>query len=188
MLFHLDHGEQPRQVGVVVAGQGKAHAHLHARIAAEPQCRHRGIERTGAAAEPVVRVAATVETDADVVETDVGDAIDVRCVDQRAVGGEPDVEAHRLGAPRDVEDIGTQQRLAARQDQHRHMERLEIVHHRKHFGRAEFAREIVIGGDGVAVLAGEIAAPDQVPDHHRPGRIAARPDRSRRDDLLHELR
>jgi hypothetical protein len=38
------------------------------------------------------------------------------------------------------------------------------------------------------VLAGQVAAPDQVPDHHRPGWITLRPERRRVFDFLHVLR
>ena len=34
---------------------------------------------------------------------------------------------------RQVEDVAAEQRLAARENQHRHAKRLEVVHHRKDF-------------------------------------------------------
>ena len=97
-------------------------------------------------------------------------------VDQRAVGGQADVEAHRLGAARDLENIRPQQRLAAGKDQHRHAESLQVVHHREDLRGRQLAGKILVGRNRVAVLAGQVAAPDQVPDHHRSGRIALRPD------------
>ena len=39
----------------------------------------------------------------------------------------------------------------------------------------------------VAVLAGQVAAPDEVPDHHRPARSPRRSDRGRLDQLVHVL-
>jgi hypothetical protein len=139
------------------------------------------------AAEFVVRCAEAVERNADVVEIALGDLGDVALVDQRAVRRQADVEALGLGALGDVVDIRPEQRLAAGQDQHRHLEvacRSSIT---VDLLGIQFAGEIGVGGNRVAMLAGQVAAPDQVPDHHRAGRIALGTERRRLGDFLHVL-
>jgi hypothetical protein len=150
---------------------------LRPSVAAQADAVQRRVEGAFLAAEAVVGLADAVEADADVVESRLGDAVDVGFVDQRAVGRQADVEAHGLGAAGDVEDVRPQQRLAAGEDQHRHAEGLEVVHHAEDFLGRQLAGEILVGGNRVAVLAGQVAAPDQVPDHHRAGRIALRAER-----------
>ena len=105
------------------------------------------------------------------------------------------MQCQRLGARRDVEQVLAQQRLAAREDQRRHARGLEVLQHPEHLGRAELAREVDVRGDRVAVHARQVAAPHQVPDHHRPGRLAPwragsapRGERRGPDDFLHETR
>ncbi|MNQ96354.1 hypothetical protein D3C85_1119540 [compost metagenome] len=168
--------QQCRQIVGVVLGHGVAHADLHAGVARQADAVQRQREAAVEAAELVVGGADAVEADADIVEADVGDAANVGRIDQRAVAGQADVEAHLLGATADVVDVRAQQRLAAGQDQHRHAEGLQVVHHREHLGGAQFTGEVLVGGDGVAVLAGQVAAADQVPDQHRAARRARRCD------------
>ena len=139
------------------------------------------------AAKAVMSFGDAVQTDADVIETDFGDAGDIGFINQRAVAGQGDVEPQVLGAAGDGVNIRAQQRLAARQNQHRHPEPLEIIHDRECFLGRQLAGEIGIGGDGVAMLAGQIAAPHQIPDHHRAGRIALGRQRRGPGDFLHEL-
>ena len=131
-------------------------------------------------------LAHAVDADPDIVVAGCRDRADVVLVDQGAVRGEPDVETERLRAMRDLEDVGPEQRLAAREDQHRHPERSQIVHDREDLRGGEFAREVAVRGDG-AVLAGEVAAPDQVPDHHRSPWFSSRPKGSGLDQLAHVL-
>ena len=127
------------------------------------------------AAEEIVRLAQAVQADAHVVEAHGGDAVGHGLVDQGAVGRQARVELHVPGAFGDLEDVGPHQRLAAREDQHRHPVGLEVVHHAEHFLRGQLALVVVVGRQRVAVLAGQVAAADQVPDHHRPRRLAAAP-------------
>ena len=82
---------------------------------------------------------------------------------------------------------GPQQRLAAGQDEHRHLEALEVVHHRIDLLGPQLAGKIGVGRNRIAMLAGQVAAPDQVPDDHRAGRIALGAERRRRGDFLHVL-
>ncbi len=145
---------------------------LMPRVVTQADAVHRGVEGALHATEVVVGFLDAVQADADVIEADGGNAVDIAFVDQRAVGGQADVEAHVLGAVGDVEDVGPQQRLAAGENQHRHAEALEVVHHGEDFGGGQLAGEILVGRNRVAVLAGQVAAPDQIPDHHRAGRIA----------------
>jgi len=169
----------------VVLRHGEAHADLQAEVAAEADAVQRFLEGALHAAELVVRLANAVEADADVVKVSLRDTADVGFVDQRAVGGETDVEAQALGPLRDVEDVRPQQRLAAGENQHRHAEALEVVHHGIDLLRAQFAGEVLVGGDRVAVLAGEVAAADQVPDDDRPRRIALLAQRRGMGDFFH---
>jgi hypothetical protein len=87
-----------------------------------------------------------------------------------------------------AKDIRAQQGLATGEDQHRHAEALEIVHHGKDLVGRQLTREILVGGDGIAVLAGEIAAPDKIPDHHWRRWVSLGPGLCRRRKLLHVLR
>ena len=50
----------------------------------------------------------------------------------------------------------------------------QVVHHAEHFVSAQLAGKVAVARDRVAVLAGEVAAAHQVPDHHRARRIATR--------------
>ena len=68
-------------------------------------------------------------------------------VDQGAVAGEADVEAQVLGAHGDLEDVGAQQGLAAGEDQHRHAEGLQVVHHGEDLLRRELAGKVDVGGE-----------------------------------------
>ena len=127
--------EQGRQVVVIVLRHRKAQARLHAAPPAFLQAGERRDESAVAAAETVVRLADAVKAHADIIVADIGDAPGHVGVDQRAVGRQRRVEAEVDGAPGDVEYVGTQQRLAAGQDQHRRARRLDVVHYAKHFVR-----------------------------------------------------
>ena len=170
----LHEPEQRRQLVGVVLGHGEAHADLDALLVAQADRVHRGIVGAFQAAEAVVGRLQAVNRDADVVVADAGNPVDVGFVDERAVGREADIEAHVLGAPGDIEDVRPQQRLAARENQHRHAEGLEIVHDLVNLRGRKLAGEILVGRDRIAVLAGEVAAADEIPDDDRPGRLALR--------------
>ena len=114
-----------------------------------------------------MRGAHAVEADADIVVTDGVDRADIVLGYQGAVSRQSDVEAHVLRAPRNLEDIRAQQRLAARQNQDRDAEGFQIVHHRKNLFGIELAGKVDIRRGRVAVFAGQVATPDQVPDNHR---------------------
>jgi hypothetical protein len=169
----LDQPEQAGQVLMIVLGHGEAHADLEPGIAAQADAGQRQVEGALHAAELVVRGAEAVEADADVVVADGADAVEHGRVDQRAVGGQRGEEAHLLRARRDLENVRPQQRLAAGKDQRRNAEGLELVHDAEHLGGAQLAGEVLVGGNRIAVLAGQVAAPDQVPDHHRAGRLSS---------------
>ncbi len=167
--------EQRRKVLRIVHGHGEAQPDLDGARLELPDGGERRVEGAGLAAEAVVHFADAVEADADIVVADRGDAVGGGLVDQRAVGRQADIKAHRLGAGGDVEDVGAQQRLAAREDQHRHAEGLQVVHDPEHLLGRQLAGEIDIAGDRVAVLAHQVAAPDEIPDHHRARRRARWP-------------
>jgi len=183
----FDEGQQLRQIVRVLLGHREADADLQAEIATQPNTLQRCLEGPAHLPETVMRGADAVERHPDVVEVAVGDAVNVGRVDEGAIGRQADVEAQRLGAAGDVEDVGPQQWFAAGEDQHRHAKTLQIIHHRKDFFAAQFAREVPVGGDRVAVFAGQVAAPNEVPDHDRRWRIPLRTGWSRCRELLHVL-
>ena len=184
----FEQAQHGRQLGRVGLGEREPQPHLDAAVAAAADAAERGAVAALLAAEAVMRGLGTVEADADIVETGRGDAGGHGLVDQRAVGGQPHVELQRLGAGRDLEDVRAQQRLAAGKDQHRYAEGFEVVHSAADLRRGELPREVDVGGDGVAVLAAQVAAAHQVPDHHRSARTAALRQRRRLAQLLHVLR
>ena len=54
-----------------------------------------------------------VERNPNIVEADIADASDVAFIDQGTIAGQSHIKAHVLGAMRNIEDVGTQKRLAA---------------------------------------------------------------------------
>src|SRR5690606_38209130 len=52
-------------------------------------------------------------------------------------------------------------------DQHPHPGIMQTVDHPQRLAGIELIAELAVGGGGVAVLAGQVAAAQQVPDHHR---------------------
>ena len=174
-LFGAHQIQQRRQLRVVVLRQRAAQPDLDAVCAAEPDAGQRAVEGPVEPTEAVVRGAQAIERDADVIEAGRGDAPDVVRIDQRAVGRKPQVQAECLGVCGDFVNVGAQQRFAAREDQRRHAEALQVVERCQHLGRRQFAGEVDVGRDRIAVPAGEVAATHEVPDHDRPGRTARRP-------------
>jgi len=80
-----------------------------------------------------------------------------------------------------------QQRLAARQNQHRHFKSLQIIHHCVDFRRGQLARKIFVRRRGVAMFTSKITAANQIPNHHRRRWLARRFNRGRCDKLAHVL-
>ncbi|MDT4859434.1 hypothetical protein FQZ97_939420 [compost metagenome] len=158
--------QQRREVVRVERGHGVTQAHLHAACAQQAHGGEAAVEGAVEPAKLVVRLAQAVQADAHVVEACCGDAVGHGGVDQRAVGGQAGVEAHGARAVGDVEDVGPHQRLTAGEDEHRHAKGLEVVHHRGHLVPAQLTGVFVVGREGVAVFAGEVAAPDQVPNNN----------------------
>ena len=158
--------QHAREIGVIVLGQGETQADLDAAFPTEPHPRQRRLEGALAPTKSVVRIPQSIQAHTHIIEADGVNRVDVGRGDQGAVARQPHVKAHGLGAAGDLEDVGPQQRLAARQDQHRDAECLQIVHDAEHLLGGQFAGKIDVGGGRVAMLAGEIAAPDQIPDHH----------------------
>ena len=164
--------QQAGKVGGVLLGQGEAHSHLDALLPAHADAPQGPVEGTVEASEAVVGGPQAVQADAHVVVAHLADGLQVGLLHQGAVGGQPQVEAQGLGPLRHLDDVGAHQGLAAGEDQHRHAEGAQVVHDPAHLGGVQFTLEVDVGGSGIAVLAGQVAAPDQVPDHHRPGGLA----------------
>src|SRR5690554_4245198 len=130
-------------------------------------------------AEFVVGGLQTVNADAHVVVAYGFDLADVFFGDQGAVGRKAHVKAHFLGPVGNLVNVRAHQRLTARQDQYRNTVGFEVVHHGVDFFSAQFTLEVDIGRDRVAVFAGEVAAADEVPDHHRATGLGHRAHRAR---------
>ena len=159
-------GQQRREVMRVQCSHGVAQAHFDL---SRMQMPHRGqtaLERALESAKLVVRFTQTIQADADVIKINRRDAIGHRRINQRAIGRKAGVKPHGLGACSDFKNIGTQQRLTPREDEHRHAKVVQIVHHLKDLMRAQLACVVMIGRLRVAMLASEVAATDQIPDHH----------------------
>ena len=169
--FVVHQRQQRGQLVGVESGHRVAQSDLDAAPVQQAHPFQAAVEGPVPAAKAVVHRADAVQTDAHVVEPGLLDAVGHRGVDQRAVARQPDIEAHRPGARGDLEQVGTQQRLAAGEDQHRHAEGLQVGHHLEDLGGAEFACVVVVGRQRVAVLAGQVAAADQVPDDDRAARL-----------------
>lgn len=163
----------------VLLGQGGAHADADIRLAAQAHGRQRGVEAALLLAEAVVGLAQAVEADADVVEAGLGDALDVAFVDQRTVARQRHEHPGLARMGGDLEEVRVHQRFAAGEDQHAHSGGAQVVDAAKDFRGLQLATEVAVGGGGVTVLAGQVAAPRQVPDHHR-GAPAAGAARRRR--------
>ncbi len=159
--------QQGLQVVRVAGRHGVTQAHLHAARVQVPYSRQAAVEGALQPAELVVGLAQAIDADAHIVEACSGHPVGHGLVDQRAVGRETGIEAHGLGTRSDVEDIGPHQRLTAREDEHGHLESLEVVHHGEDFRRVQLARVVMVGRERVAMLAGEVAAADQIPDDDR---------------------
>ncbi len=182
-LHEVEHGGQAFDIAL---GDGEAQADLDAVLPEQADALKRGVVGARDAAEPVVDGADAVQAHADIVVADLGDALGRRLVDQRPVRGQADIEAHCLRPGRDGEDVGPQQWLAAGEDQHRNARGLQVVHDLEDLLGRELAREVHVAGERVAVDAVQVAAPDQVPDHHRARRLRVAHRRGL-DELAHEL-
>ena len=170
---HLLHQvEQRGQVVGVHGGHGVAQAHFHAYAVEVANGGQAAVKRAFQAAEFVVRGLEAIEADANVVKPGVGNALRQRGIDQRAVGGQAGVKAHAARACGNLKNVFAQQRLAPREDERGHAKGFEVVHDGEDLGQRQLARVVMVGREGVAVLAGEVAAANEVPDNHRPARLA----------------
>ena len=118
-------------------------------------------------AELVVDILESVERDADVADADILDALGDLARDQRAVRRERRAHAFLLRVSRELEEIRADQRLAAREQQHRHVEVREIIDELLGL----FRRQLILVFLGIrlhiAVHALEVAGLRRVPDDDR---------------------
>ncbi len=159
--------QQGRQLRVVVLGQGGAQANANAVPAAQVDGVHGRGEAALELAPVVVHRFQAVDADADVVVLRGGDLLDVLLVDQRAVGRQCNEEAALARVLGQFENVVAQQRFAAGKDQYADTGFVKIVDDLEGFGGVQLVAKYAVGGGGVAVLAGQVTAPQQVPDHHR---------------------
>ena len=158
----------------VALGHGEADADLEPPLHAQADALQRLRVAALHAPEGVVRGPDAIETHPDVVEPHGGNGVDGARIDQGAVARQAHVHAQALGPACDLEDVRSHERLAARQNQHPHPARMQVVQDAEHLGGVELAGKLLVGGAGIAMLAQQVALPDQVPDHHRPASRATR--------------
>src|SRR5699024_5154261 len=159
--------QQGGQLLEVVHGQGGAQAHPNVALAAQPGGIHGQVKTTGQAPERIVGFGQAIDADADVVVADIGNLVDIVFGNQRAIGGQRQKEALAGSIFRQGKDVRPHQGFATAQYQHPYAGIMQVIDHAQGFGGVQFAPEMGIGGRGVAVLAGQVAAPQQVPDNHR---------------------
>ncbi|MNE11619.1 hypothetical protein D3C80_1043860 [compost metagenome] len=157
---------------MVVLGQGGAHADANALFAAQAH----GLQRTGEAAfelaKGIVGGLKAIDADADVVEAGRANLGDVALIDQRAVARQGDEHALVAGMGTEQEQVAAQQRLAAGENQHLDPGIGQVIDHLQGRFGIQLVTKHAVGRGGVAVLAGQVATPEQVPDHHRRARAA----------------
>src|SRR5690606_16433950 len=171
----------------VVLSESEPDASLDTVFAAQLDAPQRSGKCTFHLAEAVVGLFKPVQTHAYVIITDLSNLPDIVPIDQRTVAGKANIKTHVLGTSGYLKDILAHQRFTAGKNQHRHPKLFQIVHDGEGFGRGEFARKIDIGGYGIAVVAGERAAADQVPADNRAWRFARRTHRYGIEQGLHVL-
>ena len=159
--------QQGREVLIIQVGEGIAQAGLDALRVQQADRVQRGVVGAVQAPELVMGVALAVDADADIIKLLRGYAGRHRRADQGPIGGQRGVKALGLRPRGDLENVWAQQGLTAGQNQHRHAVALQIIHRRADLGKAQLSGVVMVGGERVAMLAGEVAAPGQVPDHHR---------------------
>ena len=182
-----DQLQQGRQVVGIILCQGEPDTDFYARIPTQTNAVQRFFEGTALATKAIMGLFDTVQADTDIIETNRRDRGDIALVDQGTVRRQTDIKAHVLRVMRDFKNIRPEQRLPTGQNEYRNPERLEIVHHVKDFGSRQFARKVLVGRDRIAMLAGQVATPDQVPDHNRTRRIALGSERRGVCNFLHVL-
>src|SRR5690554_2147047 len=98
-LMLLDQRQYIAKLRVVLPRQGKTQPHLDAALLAQFDCVHGFTKGALALADDIVGLFETIDADADVVVTDIGNLVDIGLVDQSAVGGEPGIDAQRPRPP-----------------------------------------------------------------------------------------
>jgi len=169
-LLHVVLAHQRQQGGqlwVVVLRERGAQPDANAVLAAQVDGVHRGDEAALELAPLVMNRFQAVDADADIVVLRRSHLLDIALVDQRAVGRQRHEEALFAGMGGELEDVVPQQRLATGKDQHTHTGFVQIVDDLQGFARIQLVAKFAVGGGGVAVLAGQVAAPQQIPDNHR---------------------
>ncbi len=166
--------QQLRQLRVVFLGEGGAQAHANALLAAQLDAAHGTGKAALELAEFVVGGLQAIDTDPDIIELRRADVRDVVFVDQRAVGGQRDKEPLGPGVGAQHEEVMAQQRFAAGQDQHLDPGLVQVIDHGHRRGGVQFVAKHTVGRGGVTVFAGQVATPEQIPDHHRCAMAARR--------------
>ena len=125
---------------------------------------HRLFIGAGGAAELIVHILEAIERNADIANTDVLDALRDALRNQRAVRRKRRTHASLCRIVRELEEVRANQRLAAREQQHGHMERREIVDEFLRLVRCELVLVFFRIGLHIAVHALEVARLRRVPD------------------------
>ena len=148
----------------VVAGEGQSQAGLLLHVVAVFETADGGIKRAFLAAEFVVNLADAIERDADVGDVGCLQQRGLFRGDQRAVGGNGELQAGVGGEVHQVEKPRVNHRFATREQQRRHLVGSEIGDDRLHLVPVEFTRILDGVGVRVAVDAAQVAGAGDVPD------------------------
>ena len=116
------------------------------------------------AAELIVDVFEAVERDADIADADILDALRDLARDQRAVRRERRAHARFLCVLCELKEVRTNERLTAREQQDRHMERGEVIDELLRLVRRELVFILLRIGLHIAMHALEVARLRRVPD------------------------
>jgi hypothetical protein len=165
----LDEVEDGVEILAGLAGERESESDFLADIDAMAEAFHGFLEGAFHAAEPVMHFGeGAVEADADVGELEFLELLGDFAGDERAVGGEHDVQSLFAGVGRQLEHVLAHERFAAGEQYGRDLEFGEVVEHGLALFRGQFARIALGFGGGVAMLAVEIAGPGEIPDDDGP--------------------
>ncbi len=128
---------------------------------------HRGLERALLPSEEVVPLADPVQADSDIPEPGVLDPLGDLLRDERAVRGDDRPDAELLRQRPVLVYVLPDERLAAREEQHRRLELAQVADHRLRLLEGQLVRVLLVLRVGVAVDAVQVAPPRHVPDDDR---------------------
>ena len=160
----LDEIEDLVQLAGVMLVDREAQAHALPHGHAVLDALHRLLVGTLDAAELVVDILEPVQRNTDVAHADILDALRNLARDQRAVRGERRAHTRLLRILSQLEEIRTDQRLAAREEQHGHAKFCEVVDELLRLVRRELVLIFLRIRTHIAMHALQVAGLRRVPD------------------------